>query len=63
MFVSTAPVADSSFFLLANADGEAVTDAVLSHVALPVTIVGAVETRGDLNVFRIVPDSIKAVGQ
>ena len=59
MFVSTAAVEGEEFFLLADADGGPVTDAVLDHVAILVEVEGEVERRGNLLVFRIDPGSLQ----
>ena len=59
VFVSTAAVEGEEFFLLADADGGPVTDAVLDHVAILVEVEGEVERRGDLLVFRIDPGSLQ----
>lgn len=59
VFVSTGPVDGTEFFLMADADGHPVTEAVLAHVATLVDVEGNVERRGRLSVFRIDPSSIR----
>ncbi len=52
VFVTTAPLNGASFLLLADSKGDATPD--LSRlVALPVTLDGEVERRGDLLVFKV----------
>ena len=53
IFVSSAPVDGAEFFLLANAEGQTLGDAVLDHVAQFVSLEGAVEKRGDIHVFKV----------
>jgi len=47
------------YYLLANEQGESVTQSVLPFIADPVELSGMVERRGDLLVLRIEPDSIR----
>ncbi|MEV8467763.1 hypothetical protein AB0T83_13365 [Fluviibacterium sp. DFM31] len=60
VFVSTAKVDGAEFFLLADADGGPVTEAILDHTAILVEVEGRVERRGTLHVFRIDPETLKA---
>lgn len=59
VFVATDKVAGQQFLLLANAEGGAVTDRVLDHVATLLTVEGEVERHGDLLVFRIDPATLR----
>ncbi len=52
VFVTTAPVAGTSFLLLADADGAALPDSVRDLAALRIQLDGKLERRGDLLVFR-----------
>ena len=52
VFVSTAPVAGTSFLVLADAAGGPVGDAMYDYVGLRVRLDGEVERRGDVLVFR-----------
>ena len=58
VFVSTGAVDGEVFFLLGDAEGGPVTDAVLDHVGLLVDVEGSVERRGTLMVFRIDPETL-----
>jgi len=53
VFVSTAPVEDSSFMLLADAAGGPLPDRLYDLVALRVQLEGELERRGDLLVFKV----------
>ena len=53
VLVSQAPVEGRSFFLLADADGGPAPSAMADLTALPVTLEGDLERRGDLLVFRV----------
>jgi hypothetical protein len=59
VFVSSGPVDGSEFLLMADADGNAVTDQILDFTALYVEIEGDVERRGDMLVFKISPETIR----
>lgn len=59
VFVSSAPVEGSEYLLIADAQGNAVTDKVLDFTATWVEIEGEIERRGDLLVFRITPETIR----
>lgn len=61
LFVATDEIEGTPFFLMADADGGPLPDSVLDHTAELVEIEGDVERRGDMLVFRIDPDSIRAV--
>ncbi len=52
IFVSTGPIAGSSFLLLADPEGHAVSDLVRDLVAVRVELEGDVERRDDLLVLR-----------
>lgn len=58
-FVSYKPAGGYSFYLLADQEGNAVTDNILRYVADPVEVTGEVERRGNLLVFRIDPATIE----
>ena len=53
MFVSNAPVDGDAFFLLADADGGPLPEALYDWAALFISLDGAVERRGDLLVFKV----------
>ena len=53
VLVTSAPVEGSAYLLLANADGGAAPAAIADLVALPVTLEGELERRGDLLIFRV----------
>ncbi len=59
VFVSSGPVDGSEFLLMADADGNAVTDKILDYTATYVEIEGDVERRGDMLVFKISPETIR----
>lgn len=59
VFVSSGPVDGSEFLLMADADGNAVTDQILDFTATFVEIEGDVERRGDMLVFKISPETIR----
>ena len=59
VFVSTAPVEGSEFLLMADADGQPISNEVLKYAASYVEIEGDIERRGDLLVFRISPETLK----
>ncbi|MEM1267644.1 MAG: hypothetical protein AAGI50_16685 [Pseudomonadota bacterium] len=61
VFVSAAPVAGEDFLLIADADGGPVTDLVLDHVAVYVSVEGRIERRGGLLVFLLDTDTLKAL--
>ncbi|MEO0386570.1 MAG: hypothetical protein AAF281_03435 [Pseudomonadota bacterium] len=61
VFVSTKPVDGEAFLLLANADGLAVTEQLLDHVALRVELEGRIERRGNLLVFRAAPETLRVL--
>jgi len=52
IFVATGPIAGSSFLLLADAEGRAVSDAVRDLLAVRLEIEGDVERRDDLLMLR-----------
>ncbi len=53
VFVAAAPVEGVTFMLLANADGGPAPAALRDLIAIPVTLEGEIERRGDLAVFRV----------
>ena len=59
VFVSSGPVDGSEFLLMSDADGGAVTKALLDYTAIFVEIEGEVERHGSMLVFKIAPDTIK----
>ena len=59
VFVSTGPVDGSDFLLMSNADGGAVTQALLDFTAIFVEVEGEVERHGSMLVFKIAPETIK----
>ena len=61
VFVSSSPVEGSEFLMMANEDGEAVTEDVLQHTATYVEIDGDIERRGNLLVFKISPETISVI--
>lgn len=61
VFVSAGPIDGSQFFLMSGPDGGAITPALLDYTALAVEIEGDVERHGNLLVFKISPETIKAV--
>jgi hypothetical protein len=52
VFVTTAPIAGTSFLLMADPAGARLPDAVLNLVGLRVRLDGKVERRGDVLVFK-----------
>ena len=58
VLVTTAPVAGSTFLLLADADGGPLPEALRPLVGLRISLDGAVERRGDLLVLRVEPASV-----
>ena len=58
VFVTRGPDGSEQLFLLADAEGGTVTDAILDYVSLAVEVTGEVEQRDDLLVLRIDPDAI-----
>ena len=58
VFVATDEIEGSEYFLLGNANGEPLSDAILDYSAILVEIEGRVEKRGTLNVFLIDEDSL-----
>lgn len=61
VFVSSSPVEGSEFLMMANEDGNAVTEEILQHTATYVEIEGDIERRGNLLVFKISPETIKVI--
>ena len=61
VLVTTAPVAGTSFLLLAGPDGGPMPNALLRLVGLRIRIDGAIERRGDLLVLRADPASASAL--
>jgi hypothetical protein len=59
VFVSSGPVDGSEFLLMADADGNSVTEQILDFTATYVEIEGDVERRGDMLVFKISPETIR----
>ena len=59
VFVSTSPVDDRTFFMMATADGSPLPASIHAQVAKMVRIDGAVERRGDLMVFKIDPETLE----
>jgi hypothetical protein len=53
VFVTTSPVEGAGFMLLADGEGAAAPARMLDFMAIPVTLEGVVERRGDLAVFRV----------
>lgn len=53
VFVSTAPVEGSEFFLLADQDGNPIGVELQAYVAARVQVDGQIERRGDLMVFKV----------
>ena len=61
VLVTTAPVAGTSFLLLAGPDGGPMPDSLLRLVGQRIRIDGAIERRGDLSVLRVDPASASAL--
>lgn len=59
VFVSAAPVAGHSFFLVAGPDGGPMPDALLDHVGAYVLLEGDIEMAGDLPILRIDPATVE----
>jgi hypothetical protein len=59
VLVTTAPVAGSTFLLLADADGGPMPDRLRPLVGLRISLDGAVERRGDLLVLRVAAASAR----
>lgn len=53
VFVSTAPVEGSEFFLLSDQDGNPIGVELQTYVAARVQVDGQIERRGDLMVFKV----------
>lgn len=53
VFVSTAPVEGSEFFLLSDQDGNPIGVELQTYVAARVQVDGEIERRGDLMVFKV----------
>jgi hypothetical protein len=58
VLVTTAPVAGSTFLLLAGADGGPMPDALRPLIGLRISLDGEIERRGDLLVLRVAPASV-----
>lgn len=61
VFVSTAPVEGEVFFLLADAEGNALPEDLYDLMALTIEIEGDVERRDDLMVFKVNLDDAKVL--
>ena len=59
VFVATDEIEGSEYFLLGNADGEPLSDAILDYSAIIIEVEGRVERRGTLTVFLIDEDTMK----
>lgn len=59
VFVSSGPVDGSEFLLMADPNGNSVTNQILDFTAMFVEIEGDVERRGDMLVFKISPETIR----
>ncbi len=53
VFVSTAPVEGSEFFLLSDLEGNPIDEALQRFVAARIQVDGQIERRGDLLVFKV----------
>ncbi len=53
VFVATSPVEGAEFMLLAAADGGPAPAVMLDLIAIPVTLEGDIERRGDVAIFRV----------
>lgn len=58
VFVSSGALEGETFFLLAGPDGGPLTEAMLSAMAVFVTLEGEIERRGDLMVLKIDPETV-----
>jgi hypothetical protein len=63
VLVTTSPVAGTTFFLLGDADGNALDEWILDKVAVLVEAEGRVERRGDLHVFKLDTSTVKVAKQ
>jgi len=61
VFVSSAPVDEQNFFLMADKDGNPLPDRYLDHVAMFVSLDGEVERRGSLLIFKVDLDTLKVL--
>lgn len=61
VFVSSGPVEGHEFLLMADANGQAVTDKILDYTATFVEIEGDIERRGGMLIFKISPETIRLV--
>lgn len=61
VFVSASPIEGSEFLMMANEDGEAVTEEILQHTATYVEIEGDIERRGNMLVFKISSETISVI--
>ncbi len=59
VFVASGKVDGASFFMLADADGNAISEQLYGLTAVLLSAEGAIEKRGDLHVFKIDLDSVK----
>lgn len=59
VFVSSGPVDGSEFLLMADADGNSVTEQILDFTATYVEIEGDIERRDGILVFKISPETIR----
>ena len=59
VFVSSGPVDGSMFFMLADANGDALGDRLYDMTAVLLSAEGEVEKRGDLHLFKIDMDSVE----
>ncbi len=61
IFVSSAPVNGTRFFLLVNSEGEALDNKFFHHVAQFISLEGTVEKRGNLHLLKADLSSLKRV--
>ncbi len=61
VFVSTAEIAGSTFFLLADQDGNPLPDTVADLTALLIELEGTVEKRDDLLIFKVDLDAARVM--
>lgn len=61
MFITKDAIGKTTYYLLADMNGEAVGEAILPYVADPVELSGEVDQLGDILLFRIDPGKIKRI--
>lgn len=58
LFITLTPSGTYDYFLLANQEGQALSEQIHDYVSLLVSVEGTIEQYGDLRVFRIDPETL-----